>query len=445
MTVTVRFAPSPTGLMQVGNIRLALVNWLFARQAGGRFVLRIDDTDAERGKAEYEQAILDDLTWLGLDWDRLEHQSARGERYFAVIKKLKDDGRLYPCYETPDELGLKRKTQLAAGKPPIYDRAASRLTDSDRARLAEQGRKPHWRFKIAPTDMAWDDLAHGAFVFRAEALSDPVVIREDGTPLYILPSVIDDIDFGITHIVRGEDHIANSAVHIQLFEALGASVPVFAHLPLLVDTEGVKLSKRTGALSVRALREQEGIEPMALLSLLACLGTSRPVTPVLSLDTLTADFDFGVFSRNKPRFDPEDALRLNARLLHMSDFDHIRHKLKDMGLDRISAEFWEMCKPNLERLADIEDWWRIAKDKIDPVIEDVEMLAVATELLPPDPWNDTTWSNWTAAIKTETGRKGKALFRPLRLALTGRDHGPEMKLMLPCIGRARALDRLTVR
>lgn len=346
MSVAVRFAPSPTGLLHVGNVRLALVNWLFARKAGGNFLLRLDDTDEERSKPEYAEGIERDLTWLGLTWDRFARESDRYGRYDEVAAALKASGRLYPCYETPEELNLKRASLVSQGRPPIYDRAALRLGDADRARLESEGRKPHWRFKLEHTPVEWTDLVRGPVHFEGAALSDPVLIREDGRPLYTLTSVVDDADLAITHVIRGEDHVANTAVQIQIFEALtnsegGGVVPVFAHLPLLTDATGQGLSKRLGSLSVASLREEEGIEPMALASLLAKLGTSDAIEPRLTLDELVAEFDIAKVSRATPKFDPEELLRLNARILHLLPFERVAGELAALGLDDADAAFWE--------------------------------------------------------------------------------------------------------
>ncbi len=442
MTVAVRFAPSPTGLLHVGNVRLALVNWLYARKAGGSFLLRLDDTDEERSKPEYAEGIERDLTWLGLTWDRFARESDRYGRYDEVAAALKASGRLYPCYETPEELNLKRASLVSQGRPPIYDRAALRLTDADRARLEGEGRKPHWRFKLEHTPVEWTDLVRGPVHFEGSALSDPVLIREDGRPLYTLTSVVDDGDLAITHVIRGEDHVANTAVQIQIFQAIGAAVPAFAHLPLLTDATGQGLSKRLGSLSVASLREEEGIEPMALASLLAKLGTSDPIEPRLTLDELVAEFDIAKVSRATPKFDPEELARLNARILHLLPFDRVRDELAGLGLTDADTAFWEAVRPNLDRLSDARDWWAVTHAPVTPVVEDAGFLAEAAALLPAEPWDLTTWGAWTNAVKGRTGRKGKDLFLPLRRALTGRDHGPELKNLLPLIGRDRAQKRL---
>lgn len=442
MSTAVRFAPSPTGRIHVGNVRLALVNWLFARKTGGTFLFRLDDTDEERSTQAFADGIAQDLTWLGLTWDRFARESDRYPRYDEAAAALKASGRLYPCYETPEELSLKRASLVSQGRPPIYDRAALRLTDADRARLEAQGRKPHWRFQLTPTPIEWTDLVRGPVRFEGTALTDPVLIREDGRPLYTLTSVVDDVDFAISHIIRGEDHVANTAVQIQIFEALGGAVPSFAHLPLLTDAGGQGLSKRLGSLSIGSLRDDDGIEPMALASLLAKLGTSDPVEARLTLDELVAEFDLSKVSRATPKFDPEDLARINARILHLMPFDRVAGRLEAMGLAGADAAFWEAVRPNLTRLEEARDWWAVTHAPVAPLVEDSGFLAQAAALLPQEPWDLTTWGAWTGAVKGATGRKGKELFLPLRRALTGRDHGPELKNLLPLIGRARALRRL---
>lgn len=442
MSTAVRFAPSPTGRIHVGNVRLALVNWLFARKTGGSFMFRLDDTDEERSTQEFADGIAADLTWLGLTWDRFARESDRYPRYDEAAAALKAAGRLYPCYETAEELNLKRASLVSQGRPPIYDRAALRLTDEDRARLEGEGRKAHWRFKLNPTPVEWTDLVRGPVRFEGAALSDPVLIREDGRPLYTLTSVVDDADFAITHIIRGEDHVANTAVQIQIFEALNAAVPSFAHLPLLTDAGGQGLSKRLGSLSVGSLRDEDGIEPMAVNSLLAKLGTSDPIEARLTLDELVAEFDLSKIARGTPKFDPEELGRLNARILHLTPFEAVADRLEAMGLTGADAVFWEAVRPNLARLNDARDWWAVTHAPVTPLVEDAGFLDQAAALLPDEPWDLGTWGAWTNAVKGATGRKGKELFLPLRRALTGRDHGPELKNLLPLIGRARSLRRL---
>ncbi len=442
MSVAVRFAPSPTGMLHVGNIRLALINWLFARSQGGSFLLRLDDTDLERSTAEFAAGIERDLGWLGLDWDRFARQSDRLDRYHLAMEAMKRSGRLYPCYETAEELSLKRKSLLGRSLPPIYDRSALKLSDEDRARLEAEGRKPHWRFLLRHDPVEWDDLVRGPQHFHGRDLSDPVLIREDGRILYTLSSIVDDIELGITHVIRGEDHVANTAVQIQLWQALDGPVPTFAHLPLLSDATGAALSKRLGSIGISHLRDEEGVEPMAINSLLAKLGTSDAIEARLTLAELVAEFDMAKVSRGAPKFDPEELKRLNARVLHATPFDAIAARLAAKGYVGVDEVFWNAVRANLSRLDDIAEWWHVAREPIQPVIEDAELAAAAASLLPPEPWDNTTWGAWTNAVKTATGRKGKALFMPLRQALTGLDHGPELKNLLPLIGRERASARL---
>jgi glutamyl-tRNA synthetase len=440
MSVTVRFAPSPTGRLHAGNIRTALFNFLFARKAGGSLILRLDDTDKERSTEEFADGIREDLAWLGLDWSSEVRQSDRFELYAAAVERLKENGRLYAAYETPDELEVKRKRQLARGKPPVYDRAALKLTDEEKAKLEAAGRKPHWRFKLESRDVVWDDLVRGRQHVDAVSLSDPVLIRADGTYLYTMPSVVDDIDLSVTHVIRGEDHVTNTAPQIQLFEALGAEPPTFGHHSLLVGATGQALSKRDRSLAIEGLRA-EGIEPLAVASYVAMLGTSDAVAPHASLDELLPGFDLGKLSRAQARFDPHELRLLNAKLLHMLPFDAVAERLGAMGVTG-GEQFWDAIRGNLAVLADAKLWWQVVDQPLAPVIDDAKLCREAAALLPPEPWDETTWSTWSSAVKQATGAKGKALFAPLRLALTGREHGPELKLLLPLIGRARAMARL---
>jgi glutamyl-tRNA synthetase len=440
MGVTVRFAPSPTGRLHAGNIRTALFNYLFARKTGGELVLRLDDTDRERSTEEFAEGIREDLAWLGLKWSKEVRQSDRFALYHAAVEKLKKSGRLYPAYETPEELEVKRKRQLARGKPPVYDRAALKLSEEERAKLEAEGRKPHWRFKLESRDVAWDDLVRGRQHVDAVSLSDPVLVRADGTYLYTLPSVVDDIDLGITHVIRGEDHVTNTAPQIQLFEALGAKPPAFGHHNLLVGADGQALSKRDRSLAVEGLRE-EGIEALAVASYSATLGTSDPIAPHASLDELVPGFDFAKLSRAPARFDPAELRLLNAKLLHMLPFGAVADRLRAIGVAG-GEDFWEAVRGNLAVLGEAKPWWEVVSGKLKPVIEDAELCRKAAALLPPEPWDETTWASWSSAVKDATGAKGRALFQPLRLALTGREHGPELKQLLPLIGRARASARL---
>lgn len=444
MTVKVRFAPSPTGRIHVGNVRTALMNVLFARGQGGQVLLRIDDTDLERSTAEYEQGIKDDLTWLGLHWDETFNQSHHFDRYEAAKARLVEAGYLYPCYETEEEIDRKRKIQRAQGKPPVYDRAALNLTDADRAALEAEGRKPHWRFKLSGGRIEWTDLVRGPSHIETSSVSDPVLIRADGSYLYTLPSVVDDLEAGITHIIRGEDHVTNSAAQIEIFEALGGrgASPRLGHHPLLMGKDGEKLSKRIGSLSVKGLREEEDIEPMAVLSLLAKLGTSDPVEARGSLEALASDFDLAKLSRTPARFDPADLERLNAKLVHEMTYPDVKERLAALNADSGEA-FWNAVRDNLVRVRDVAEWRQLIDGPVTPVIEDAGFAKAAADLLPDGPLDQTSWSAWTGAVKDATGRKGKDLFMPLRLALTGQPRGPEMAVLLPLIGADKARARLS--
>ncbi|MDF2096213.1 glutamate--tRNA ligase [Aquibaculum arenosum] len=437
----VRFAPSPTGLLHVGNARVALLNWLWARKEGGRFLLRLDDTDSERSTQAYAEAILRDLAWLGLSWDETARQSDRMERYADAVERLKEAGRLYPCWEAPEDLELKRKLAMKAGRPPIYDRAALSLSEDEKQSLLDAGRKPHWRFKLDHSAIDWPDAVRGPQHFDGQHLSDPVLLREDGRPLYTLSSVVDDIELGVTHVLRGEDHVANTAVQIQLFTALGGSVPVFAHLSLIADASGQGLSKRLGSLSLESLREQ-GLEPMALNSYLAKLGTSDPIEAHAEMESLVAGFDISRFGRATPKFDPHELEPLNARVLQQLPYESVAETFSEAGCADFGAALWEAVRGNLARRQDALEWYRVVHDSIVPSIEDSEFCATAAELLPQEPWDQGTWKDWTAAVKQASGRKGRQLFLPLRLALTGRESGPELKDLLPLIGREKARERL---
>ena len=443
MTVKVRFAPSPTGKLHVGNVRTALFNVLFARKEDGVFLLRIDDTDVERSTQEFEDAIRRDLTWLGLEWDETFKQSERFDRYDAVAADLKAKGLLYACYETGEELERKRKLQMANGQPPVYDRAGLKLTGAEKAALEAEGRKPHWRFKLSGEKVAWTDLVRGEVVIDTASLSDPILVREDGSYLYTLPSCVDDVDANITHIIRGEDHVTNSGAQIEVFRALGATAPVFGHQALLVGADGGKLSKRLGTLAIEDLRETEGLEAMAIVSLLARIGTSDPVEPFQAMADILPDFAFEKLSRAPARFDPEELKRLNAKLLHETPFEAVRERLSDLGAD-CTEGFWSAVRPNLETLADVKAWAELVYGDVAPVIaeEDADFVRQAAEALPEGEMTEASWGEWTGALKEATGRKGKGLFMPLRHALTGQPRGPEMAVLLPLIGHDKAQARL---
>ncbi|MBZ6076485.1 glutamate--tRNA ligase [Microvirga puerhi] len=437
----VRFAPSPTGHIHIGNTRVALLNALFARREGGTFILRFDDTDLARSKKEYADSIETDLAWLGIPPDVVVHQSERFELYDEAAERLKGIGRLYPCYETPEELEFRRKRQLARGLPPIYDRAALKLTHEDRAKLEAEGRRPHWRFRLDHETVTWDDLVRGHAHVDCGSLSDPVLVREDGTYLYTLPSVVDDIALKITHVIRGEDHVTNTAVQIQIFEALGAKVPTFAHHSLLITASGEGLSKRLGHLSIKGLREA-GLEPQAVASLAVLVGSAEAVRPVADLNELAQLIDFSHISRAPAKFDEHELDQLNARLIHEMPYEVARPRLAALDADGGEA-FWNAIRGNLTKLVDAAEWWTIVRGPIVPLIAERAFTEQARELLPPEPWDGTTWKTWTDAVKAATGLKGKALFMPLRQALTGLDHGPELAALLPLIGPERARARLS--
>lgn len=432
--IKVRFAPSPTGWMHIGNTRTALFNYLWTQKMGGKLLLRIDDTDKVRSEKEYEDGIRDALTWLGIKWDEEARQSARFERYDAVVAELKKAGRIYACYDTPEELEFKRKRLLSKGLPPIYDRQALNYTAEDIAKFEAEGRKPHYRFKLIDEEIMWDDVVRGVCKYDANKLSDPIIIREDGSYLYHLPSVIDDVDFEITHIVRGEDHVTNTAAQIQMFKAIGGNVPTFAHLPLLTGKEG-KLSKRLGSLGVRELRE-DGIEAMAICSFLAKLGTSEAIEPFYSLDSLAATLDFSKIGRSQPKFDEEELKKFNTKLVHNMPYSALTDTFG------VSEVFWDDVKGNLETAKDVTLWDSICNKEIMPVIEDAEFTALAADLLPRGEFNAETFNAWMNELKAKTGRKGKELFHPIRMALTAEANGPELKTLLPLIGYDKAYKRL---
>lgn len=430
--IRVRFAPSPTGYLHVGNVRTALVNWLFARKEGGIFILRIDDTDQERSKKDYEDAIRQDMGWLGLTWDETVSQSSRFARYDEAIEQLKKMDRLYPCYETPEELEIQRKQLAARGLPPIYNRGGQKHTQEQAA-----NRKPHWRFQLTDAELVWNDLIRGETRFKATHMSDPVLIREDGVPLYTLASVVDDGDMSITHVVRGEDHVSNSAVQVQLYEALGFTVPQFAHMALLKTKEG-ELSKRLGGNDIRSMREA-GILPMAVNSLLGRIGTSDPIEALDSLDQLVASFDFSKFGRAPANYDVAELEKLNEKLVHHLPFAAVKDQLGFADED-----FWNSIRANIKNIPEAKQWWDIVHGDVRGELnhDEREFIRSAALHLPAAPWDETTWDQWLAAIKTATTRKGKELFMPLRKALTGLEHGPELKKILPLIGEEKTRQRL---
>ena len=438
--IKVRFAPSPTGNLHVGNLRTALVNYLFARKTGGQFMLRIDDTDTERSTTAFEASIRNDLKWMGMDWDVEDRQSERLARYDQALAQLRDAGRAYPCFETAEELSLKRKAQLSAGRPPVYDRAALKLSAEQIAAFEAEGRRPHWRFKLDDAEVRWHDLVRGDVAYHMSSLSDPVLMREDGRVIYTMASVVDDIDHGISHIIRGEDHVTNSAAQIQLFEALGAKPPTMGHVALLAGADGEGLSKRLGSLSISELREQ-GIEVMAIASLLARIGTSDPVNPTSDMAMVIEGFDISRFGRATAKFDPAELAQVNARVVQELSFESVAGRLEAMGIGGGEA-FWLAVRDNIGTVGEAGEWWNICTTSIVPVIDDAEVTKAAAEYLPEGALEAEIWAGWTRAIAASTGKKGRGLFMPLRLALTGKEKGPELAPLLAFMGRERVIARL---
>lgn len=437
---TTRFAPSPTGHIHVGNLRTALMNYLIARKAGGSFILRLDDTDRERSKQEYADGIQRDLEWLGLTWDRIERQSDRLDRYAEAADQLRAAGRLYEVFETPTELDLKRKKQLNMSRPPVYDRAGLGLSEDRKAALRAEGREGYWRFKLDQDRIEWPDGIIGDVSIDAASVSDPVLIRADGQVLYTFASSVDDVDMGVTDIVRGADHVTNTATQIQIMQAMGGTPPRFAHHSLLTGPQGEELSKRLGTLSLRDLREQ-GVAPEALLSLMARLGSNQPVALRLSLDELAEGFDLSQFGASPTKFDAEDLWPLTRERNQHLPFDAVADRIAAMGVPaEVAPQFWAVARQNITRLDDLEGWWTLMRDGATPVIdaEDAEFVRQALAMLPPRPWTAATWGDWTGAVKAATGRKGKGLFMPLRKALTGMDHGPEMAELMPLLQTVHA-------
>ncbi|WP_068304134.1 glutamate--tRNA ligase [Pararhodobacter sp. CCB-MM2] len=434
MTVT-RFAPSPTGYLHIGNLRTALFNYLIARKTGGQFILRLDDTDQERSKQEYVDGIKYDLEWLGLTWDRIERQSERLDRYAEVADQLRASGKFYECFESPTELDLKRKKQLNMGKPPVYDRAALALTEADKEKLRAEGREGYWRFQLDLERIEWNDGILGDISIDAASVSDPVLIRADGQVLYTFASSVDDTDMGVTHIVRGGDHVTNTATQIQIIKAIGGTPPSFAHHSLLTGAQGEALSKRLGTLSLRDLRAQ-GVERMALLSLMARLGSSQPVELRANLDEIAEGFELSQFGSAPTKFDAEDLWPLTRAHVQALPVEAVADHLTAIGVPaEIAPAFWDVAKANVTRIADVDQWWALCRDGAEPKVaeEDAEFIAEAFKMLPPPPYGATAWSDWTNAVKAATGRKGKGLFMPLRKAVTGMDHGPDMSALMPLL------------
>ncbi len=457
MSVTVRFAPSPTGNIHIGNVRTALFNWLYALKHGGSFILRFDDTDVARSKQEYADQIAADLDWLGVRPHRVEYQSKRGAAHDAAAEKLKQSGWLYPCYETAEELERRRKIRLSRRLPPVYGREALKLADEEKTAFEAEGRKPHWRFLLPNfandpfetqrTEIHWDDVVRGPQTVDLASMSDPVLVREDGSYLYTLPSVVDDIDLGVTHVIRGDDHVTNTGAQIALFRALGSEAPAFGHHNLLTTTTGEGLSKRSGALSIKALREA-GYESMAVVSLAVLIGTSEAVAAAPSLEVMAESFDPSSSSKSAAKFDPAELDVLNRQIVHQLPFETVAARLAAVGVDTGDPRaegFWTVIRANVEKVEDAADWWAIVTQApaTDAVLEgdDLAYAREAFDLLPDGEVGEATWGEWTSAVKSATGRKGRALFMPLRIALTGRSSGPEIADLLPLLGREEILGR----
>ena len=440
MTVITRFAPSPTGLLHLGNIRTALINWLYARTHNGKFILRIDDTDQERSKDEYISKIKYDLEWLGIDYDDTFNQSSRFERYREQFEKLKADGRIYPCYETPEELERKRKLQMASGGKQVYDRSSLSLTDEEKRAYEDDGRKPHWRFLLQTERLKWNDLLKGELDIDLTSLSDPVLFREDGVPLYTFSSAVDDIDYNITNVIRGDDHTSNTAVQIEIINAIDKNRITFAHHALLKASSGDKLSKRDNVISIDSFRKSN-LEPLAILSLLATIGTSQSIELKDSVNQIISEFKLETISTSPGRIEIDVLNALNKKQVQKLNFDEVSKRLKNID-EKIDEKFWNTIRSNLETVEGIKQWSDIVFDSKLIEAEDREYIKSAMELIPDDPWDENTWELWTSAIKEKTGRKGKELFLPLREAFTGMSHGPEMKLLIQLIGREKILERV---
>jgi len=441
MSVICRFAPSPTGRLHVGNVRTALMNWLFVREKRGKFILRIDDTDTSRSTDAYESGIKDDLNWLGLDWDHTFNQSDRFQTYISIAEKLKKNGLLYACYETSEELDRQRKLQRVQGKPPIYNGSGLELTSQQKTAYEDEGRRPHWRFRLSGEIVTWNDMVRGNQIVDTSSLSDPVLIRGDGTFLYTLPSVVDDIDKNITHVIRGEDHVTNSGAQIEVFKALSKHIPTFAHTPLLVGKDGKGLSKRLGSLSMEELKSQ-GLEPLAICSLLGKIGTSDSIEPRASMNILTSEFSFSKIGRAPARFDEAELELLNGKLLNELSYKDVSAKLSEIGIIA-SKDFWELIRSNILKMNDAILWNEIIFKDIQGQIneEDKDFCFGAAEMLPSS-ITYNTWSEWTNALKIKYNRKGRNLFMPLRKALTGLDKGPEMAKLIVLLGSDKARERL---
>ena len=435
-----RFAPSPTGLLHVGNVRSALLNWSYSKKNYGQFILRIDDTDRSRSTKEFENKIKENLTWLGVKWDKTFNQSDRIDNYKLKIEKLKKDGRLYPCFETAEELSLKKKSLLSTGKPPIYDRASLLLNDADIDEKIKSGQKPHWRFKVNDSIIEWNDLIKGNVKFDPKNLSDPILIREDGSLLYHLPSVIDDIEEGISHIIRGEDHISNTAFHIQIFEALGGSIPEFAHHPFLTDQDGKGFGKRLGSLSIENLKA-EGYEDVSIINYLINIGSSEDIKPETIKDNIIENFDIKNISTSSAKFSEVVLKSLNSDILKNYKFEQVKKRINFINNDIDLEKLWIFSHNNIFFIKDIIIWSKIIMEIFDISDHNIsdDFIQTAVESIPYEPFNYESWNIWTKSISEKTGLKGRNLFMPLRLILTGKDKGPELKNFLPLLDKQTLL------
>ncbi len=438
-----RFAPSPSGLLHVGNARSAVLNWAYIENLGGDFILRIDDTDKERSKKDYEIKIKEDLKWLGIEWKKTFNQSDNDKIYSQKIEYLKKNGKIYPCFETPDELSLKKKSQLSSGRPPIYDRSSLKLSKNEIENFIKSGIKPHWRLRLEEKKIEWEDIIKGKVIFDSKNLSDPILIREDGTLLYHLPSVIDDINEEITHIIRGEDHITNTAYHIQLFEAFNVPIPKFGHHPFLIDNEGKGFAKRLNSLSIRKIKE-EGYENLTLLNYLLSIGTSKNLSKEININELIKSFDINTISSSPPKFSLDVLKSLNKEIIQNYNFEDVRKKFLNLGTDNIQLNFWEFVKYNINFFSESLEWLEIINDTSSYKNENDNFLKEAAMLLPEHPYDLNTWESWTNLISQKTGKKGKELFMPLRKALTGKDKGPELKYLLPLLSKETILKKLGI-
>tara|TARA_Y100000590_G_scaffold462181_1_gene625643 strand:- start:4492 stop:5829 length:1338 start_codon:yes stop_codon:yes gene_type:complete len=444
VTLRSRFAPSPTGLLHIGNARSAVINWAYALSHSGEFILRIDDTDLERSKKEFEDSIKNDLNWLGLKWSKTFKQSERLKKYYEKIDYLKKINRLYPCFETAEELSLKRKSLLAAGKPPIYDRKSLQLSDLEIKENIKRGKNPHWRLKLENKIIKWNDLIKNQLSFDCSKLSDPILIREDNTLLYHLPSVIDDIEEKITDVIRGEDHITNTAFHIQLFEALGAKIPKFGHHPLLTDDMGHGFAKRLGSVSLQNLKN-EGYENITLLNYLLSIGTSKNLSKEKNIENLYQNFDLKILAKSSPKFSKKILTDLNKDILQSLNFSEIKNKFSDYNLSNANENFWFFVKNNINFFHEIKKWWKIIYSDNSYSSADHDFLNIAAQLLPNDPFDNFTWEKWTSEINKKTGRSGKNLYMPLRLALTGENKGPELRFLMPLLNKQQVLKKLSIK